>query len=55
MLRGLVVVFKAAVANELGVETSVGGMVDVFIEDTIQHGRDRLAFLRGIHVDRYLR
>ncbi len=54
VLGSLVVVLEAAVADELSIETTVGGVVDVFIEDAIEHGRHRLAFLGGIHVDRHL-
>ena len=44
-------VLKRTVTNQFGIDTTIGRMVDVFIEDTIKHGAHLRPSLLGIDVD----
>ena len=52
-IRGAII--KRAVTYQLCIDTAVGSMVDVFIEDAVKHGTHIGAPLQSVDVDSHLR
>ena len=47
----LVVILEGTIADEFGIETAVGSMVDILEEDTVEVRRNLDTWVRGIYID----